>query len=576
MSVCVVDIFEIGLWCYYNYTAIPNPDNDKRIQFGILRILTRLVSFNQINRFVFVLDDGVLEKNKTLIGYKKNRYIPSAVNDQVYDSIRSFKSIGIDTVKISNTDCFDVISSIASSENFKDECVYILSNCEILDQCLSKRVMRINPEFINKEIGDFYSYCYKGRGLSRNVIIDKLVFHGCRDCGIIGVEEMFQLALIEHKMISETVSLDDLLKKFGIFDDEKKMRKISEVRRLVTLNSDICIKLNHLKEVSCHELKKFSEMIGVSSFLYKEFVRGTAFPPTASDKNKEFYNKALVPVNNEYRAWAIRRLAEYDSSILEDIYKSSRHPYPTKRYLEKALNIVEDVDIPTEKLKFDLSLTFPELKYEEFLDISFFKQMKTTYIYGLYDPLYPEEIKYIGKSDRPQTRLRRHLKGGKDGYHPKDDWIYHLSRVGRVPRFKILEEVKYYADVQWEVREEYYIKKYSAESSIYNISPGGQVCGNKTYSWTEIDDLVENWRRDPSKENQEKLWKAQLIKVSHRIKRYGGHFCSYCQSYIPEKKGRLFDDLLPYPPLIDRNSVWKDESIKHDLGCVWWKNGYVG
>jgi hypothetical protein len=84
--------------------------------------------------------------------------------------------------------------------------------------------------------------------------------------------------------------------------------------------------------------------------------------------------------------------------------------------------------------------------------------MKIIYIYGLVDPIN-NEIKYIGKSNNVETRLKSHLyhsyKNENKTY--KERWICNLKKLNLKPNLIILKETN---DKEYEYWEMYYIKFY--------------------------------------------------------------------------------------------------------------------
>ena len=61
----------------------------------------------------------------------------------------------------------------------------------------------------------------------------------------------------------------------------------------------------------------------------------------------------------------------------------------------------------------------------------------TTFIYALRDP-NTKEIKYIGKTNNPRTRLSGHKMAGVN--QRLSDWIRSLQEQGQQPVMQILEE----------------------------------------------------------------------------------------------------------------------------------------
>jgi len=101
--------------------------------------------------------------------------------------------------------------------------------------------------------------------------------------------------------------------------------------------------------------------------------------------------------------------------------------------------------------------------------------MKTTFIYGLKDPL-TKEIRYVGKSNNPRIRLSSHLRDKSKTY--KVNWINKLKRKGLGPELVVLEEVEY---DKWQEKEKFYIKYYE---NLTNYTEGGE-CGCEGYKHTE-------------------------------------------------------------------------------------------
>lgn len=94
--------------------------------------------------------------------------------------------------------------------------------------------------------------------------------------------------------------------------------------------------------------------------------------------------------------------------------------------------------------------------------------MKTTFIYALCEP-GTETIRYIGKADRPQRRLKRHLNESINYKSYLGNWLRSLS--GAPPTMEILDEVP---DCQHEFWEREYIRVFRALGMrLVNTSDGG-------------------------------------------------------------------------------------------------------
>jgi hypothetical protein len=99
--------------------------------------------------------------------------------------------------------------------------------------------------------------------------------------------------------------------------------------------------------------------------------------------------------------------------------------------------------------------------------------MKKTYIYSLVCPIN-NCVKYIGKSNDPKSRFRKHVSLGDKNTGDnilKNEWIRCLLEKNLLPILSILEEV----DIsEWKEKEKYYIKLYKQKGfELFNICGGG-------------------------------------------------------------------------------------------------------
>lgn len=100
----------------------------------------------------------------------------------------------------------------------------------------------------------------------------------------------------------------------------------------------------------------------------------------------------------------------------------------------------------------------------------------TTLIYGLVDPR-TDYIRYVGKANKPKTRLAGHLAPSQIKRNtPKINWLNELRSEGKKPDIVILEEVSYGA---WQDTERKWIQHYRSLPDyppLTNIGDGGE-CG---------------------------------------------------------------------------------------------------
>jgi len=97
------------------------------------------------------------------------------------------------------------------------------------------------------------------------------------------------------------------------------------------------------------------------------------------------------------------------------------------------------------------------------------KSTRITYIYGLYEVGKEEEIRYVGKSDNPKSRLNSHRARAYKEHTHKSCWIRSILKRGGTIGFKIIEVVNY---DNWSDREIYWISNFE---NLTNTSPGGET-----------------------------------------------------------------------------------------------------
>jgi hypothetical protein len=96
---------------------------------------------------------------------------------------------------------------------------------------------------------------------------------------------------------------------------------------------------------------------------------------------------------------------------------------------------------------------------------------QTTFIYALIDPR-DGRIRYVGKANNPQVRLRNHVKESRNGHSDhKARWVRLLLREGLYPKLSILEECSVSV---WKERECYWIARLRSEGcNLVNAKDGG-------------------------------------------------------------------------------------------------------
>lgn len=100
--------------------------------------------------------------------------------------------------------------------------------------------------------------------------------------------------------------------------------------------------------------------------------------------------------------------------------------------------------------------------------------MGTTFIYTLSDPR-TDEVRYVGKSNDPVSRLKSHMSQAKTH---KGWWIKNLVKSGFMPVMDVIDEVP---DSEWAFWEQHWIQVFSGWGfSLTNGDAGGLGTGRST------------------------------------------------------------------------------------------------
>jgi hypothetical protein len=138
--------------------------------------------------------------------------------------------------------------------------------------------------------------------------------------------------------------------------------------------------------------------------------------------------------------------------------------------------------------------------------------MITTFIYGLKDPR-TNEIRYVGKSNKPKSRYSAHLKKAPIAKTKCYCWINSLLKLNLKPTLVILEEV---LETEWGVKEDYWISQFD---NLTNLIDGGKFCPMLVPEIVEKMKLTRKLNNKPvSQETRDKLritttnsWKKGLM-----------------------------------------------------------------
>lgn len=145
------------------------------------------------------------------------------------------------------------------------------------------------------------------------------------------------------------------------------------------------------------------------------------------------------------------------------------------------------------------------------------------HIYALADPLQPELVRYVGRTNKLDLRFRMHLSEAEYGFTIKDVWLMYLRYEERDPTMCVLEQSEFSdsADAEkWaKTQEKFWIKEMAAnEPSLLNgpiwaSHPDRKAIpkGVKT-AWCETHVLL--WAIDRSWQDEHKL-------LTHLNDRYG-------------------------------------------------------
>lgn len=112
---------------------------------------------------------------------------------------------------------------------------------------------------------------------------------------------------------------------------------------------------------------------------------------------------------------------------------------------------------------------------------------RPVFIYALCDP-GTANVRYIGKTVNPKTRLAQHLLNRKNTtfrMNPCSQWLDSLKAQNMRPDMLILEET---TETEWQIKESEWINRLIEQGAdLLNVAPGGQS-GKwiKTYhAWDE-------------------------------------------------------------------------------------------
>lgn len=134
--------------------------------------------------------------------------------------------------------------------------------------------------------------------------------------------------------------------------------------------------------------------------------------------------------------------------------------------------------------------------------------MKTTFIYAIYSES-DKQIRYVGKSNNPTNRLKRHIYQRYDSNTYKNNWLKKVIDNGETLSCKILEEVSV---VDWPNKEKYWISQFD---NLTNTACGGLGGSGKTYTISYLD--CKKWVADNLVLKSKNMWYSSISKLPEFI-----------------------------------------------------------
>ena len=150
---------------------------------------------------------------------------------------------------------------------------------------------------------------------------------------------------------------------------------------------------------------------------------------------------------------------------------------------------------------------------------------KITYIYGLYEVGKEDEIRYVGKTDNPQKRLRDH-RNDKRITSYKSSWVKSVLSNGGDINIKVLKVV---SQDCWKDKEIEIIKEYRSQFKLVNLTDGGDGRMNNIYN--KSFDECKMWLKSN---------KPEWIKGLKEYKKWTK--MEYFPDFLPKAPNRVFID----------------------------------
>lgn len=199
---------------------------------------------------------------------------------------------------------------------------------------------------------------------------------------------------------------------------------------------------------------------------------------------------------------------------------------------------------------------------------------KTTFIYILKDPI-TNEVRYVGKSNKPKYRYNNHYKCVGNNKH-KINWIILLKKDNLKPILEIIDEVKI---DEWKEKEKLYIKKYiDMGCKLVNCTEGGdglsygnQTSFKKGHGMKKIVALNLNdgslFKIFDSAKNAIDYFDYKKPAINHVLRKKFRKSCGYTWLYYDEYEKMNDDD-------IKKHIKWANYKKEITENSSWFKNKY--
>lgn len=145
------------------------------------------------------------------------------------------------------------------------------------------------------------------------------------------------------------------------------------------------------------------------------------------------------------------------------------------------------------------------------------------YIYGLAHPLHPEDVRYVGRTNDLDMRLRMHVAEAEYGLTIKDVWLMYLRYAGQEPVIEVIDDCtfdqKSEAERWAKERERFWIGELANRQD--NLLNGAKWSGHRSRksipkgvktAWCETHVLL--WKIDRN-------WRDEYRLLDYLNQRYG-------------------------------------------------------